>query len=112
MSTHRRHYLQLQTPSAQPTQQDEPTSGAAFIVRVTVACMGAIALLSGLLLIMQPKATTAPVRAGAAQPVALGVIEQQTTSEARVDGWRAGFAAGVEQGCTQAILLSSPIAAR
>jgi hypothetical protein len=115
MSAHRLHTLDIPAPApAQPPQGHKPAHrpAGAFLAAVLIAFLLMLFGLHGYFQLAGAGVTVQPVRAGSALPVALGVIEQQTASEARVDGWRAGFAAGVEQGCTQPLVLSSPIATR
>lgn len=109
MNPHRQHYFQANPQPARPVAR-APSVGPgeliAFVVLVIVALAAAAAHL------VQRHEASQPVVTPVHSPVVVHYqLPSMDVEDARVEGFRAGFAAAIEQACS-ATALTQPIATR
>lgn len=105
MTTHRLLYLDLN-----PTDRRAPAPDIGKVItRALLVFFGLIFAVSTLSwLARQGSPLVTPVRAGEIERIEIPPL--QSVEDARVDGFRAGFAQGVEQGCSPTAL-TAPLSA-
>lgn len=109
MSAHRRHYLDLNLgPEADPRHVGDAGGAARYApswLLVVLALALLLVQLAALLWWPQPDQVVTPVRIPVRQTYELPDV---SVEDARVEGFRAGYAAATEQGC-HAPMLATPI---
>lgn len=96
MSPHAQHYLQFSRPADAANQPAQPPAHWLAVAVALIALFGAGTLIA-LLLMQRPVASAAPVHLGGLHTAALAPLDTQPIIEARIEGFQAGFAAGIEQ---------------
>lgn len=106
MTTHRLLYLDLNPPQA---DAPPPADFGKVITRGLLLFFAVVLTFSGLaaLSARQNAVVVTPVRAGEIERIELPPL--QSVEDARIEGFRAGLAQGIEQGCSPTAL-TTPIA--
>lgn len=116
MNPHRLHTFDIARVSShpqpvEPIRSEDVALGLAAVLTIVIVVMLFVDLMAQYAL-HRASVVSTPVRAATIVAAPLPPLpDEHTLAEARVEGYRAGMAAGIEQGCT-APRLSMPIAAR
>lgn len=98
MSDHRRHYLDLNGPAA-----SRPSGAERHAPSWLLALLAMALLLTHVLAALWPKSD--PVVTPVRTPVVMAYeLPALSVEDARIEGFRAGYAAATEQGCHQPVL--------
>jgi hypothetical protein len=102
--TGRQHYMDVLQPAPQRPRK------RVNLVTVIALCL-ALPLWAAIIWHALSRSTTTPVEPGTVQATQLQPFDAQA-SDARIEGFRAGFMAGVEQGCARSASLTHPLQVR